>query len=284
MRYNKTQLENYLKENYPTSSRETIIEDLGLSWNYIQKKAHLFKIKRCFNENSNSFKYSRLTNYDNTSCYWLGFMLADGHITKDKRVQINISTKDRLHILKIIEHLGDVKVYENETRISVVLSDKITIDKIVSDFNWKSNKTKIPPTIPEWLNNDQLFSLIVGFIDGDGCINKKGGLSIKCHESWFFILEYFYTHLTNEIKKSKIRDNCSTIFISKYNILKGIKEQCISLNLPIMSRKWDRIKDKLLKSDKKEVVKILLKDGYSVKEILNKGFSSSLIYKCKNTI
>ena len=61
MRYNKTQLEDYLKENYPTSSRETIIEDLGLSWNYIQKKAHLFKIKRCFNENSNSFKYSGLS-------------------------------------------------------------------------------------------------------------------------------------------------------------------------------------------------------------------------------
>ena len=51
-----------------------------------------------------------------------------------------------------------------------------------------------------------------------------------------------------------------------------------------MSRKWDRIKDKLLKSDKKEVVKTLLKDGYSVKEILNKGFSNSLIYKCKNMI
>jgi len=284
MRHNKTKLENYLKENYPSSSKETIITDLGLSWNYIQKKAHLFKIKRNFNENNNSFKYSKLIEYDNISCYWLGFMLADGHITKDKRIQINISTKDRLHILKIIEHLGDVKVYENESRISVVLSDKITIDKIIRDFNWKSNKTKTPPILPNWLNDVQLFSLIIGFIDGDGSINKKGRLIIKCHESWSSILEYFYTNLTKENKDAKIYKNCSIIFISKYNILKSIKEQCIRLNLPIMSRKWDRIEDKLLKSDKKEVVKSLLKDGYSIKDILKKGFSSSLIYKCKNMI
>lgn len=284
MRHNKTQLEDYLKENYPLSSKETIINDLGLSWKYIQKKAHLFKIKRCFNENINSFRYSKLVNYDNISCYWLGFMLADGHITKDKRVQINISSKDRLHILKIIEHIGDIKVYENESRISVVLSDKITIDKIVNDFNWRSNKTKIPPTIPKWLDNEQLFSLIIGFIDGDGSINKKGRLIIKCHESWSSILEYFYTHLTSENKKATIYNNCSIIFISKYNTLKNIKEQCIKLNLPIMDRKWNRIEDKLLKSDKREVVKELLKNGFSVKEILNKGFSSSIIYKCKKLI
>ena len=165
MRYNKEQLRDYLLINYPNVSKEIIIKDLGLSWNYIQKKAHIFNIKRDLYESKNNSKYSKLVEYDNISCYWLGFILADGHITKDKRIQINLSKKDRLHILKIIDHLGDVKVYENESRISIVLSDKITIDKIITDFNWRSNKTKVPPVIPNWLTNDQLFSLIIGFID-----------------------------------------------------------------------------------------------------------------------
>jgi hypothetical protein len=284
MRYNKEQLKGYLLINYPNVSKEIIINDLGLSWNYIQKKAHIFNIKRDLYESKNNSKYSKLVEYDNISCYWLGFILADGHITKDKRIQINLSKKDRLHILKIIDHLGDVKVYENEIRISIVLSDKITIDKIITDFNWKSNKTKIPPIIPDWLTNDQLFSLIIGFIDGDGYINKKGRLIVKCHESWCNILEYFYRHLTSEYKKATIYENCSIIFISKYNILNSIKEKCIMLNLPIMNRKWDRIVNKIVKQDKKNLVFDLLKKGLSIREIESKGFSRSLIYKCRNEL
>ena len=64
----------------------------------------------------------------------------------------------------------------------------------------RTNKTKNIPTIPK-LNDDQFFSLIIGFIDGDGSIHKYGNyLTIKCGKSWKNILEDFYEFLTKEKK------------------------------------------------------------------------------------
>lgn len=285
MKYSKNELLKYISENYSNLSKNKIVSETNLSWSYIQKIACLNGIKRNFNESSKSFRYSKMLSYDNISCYWIGFILADGHITKNSdRIQINLSIKDKNHILKIENHIGNVKKYENSNRISVVISDKPTILSISNSFSWTSNKTKNPITIPDFLDIDQLFSLIVGFIDGDGSISKKGNLRIKCDPTWKYILEKFYLILTGEEKKFELTsDNCSIIYISKYHLVKNIKEKSIQLNLPIMERKWNRISNnRILKSDKSSIVRSLMESGKNYQEIIKEtGFSYSLIYKIK---
>ena len=287
METNKEKSITYLKKNYSKKSKKEIMETLNLSWSYIQKLAHYNNIKREFNENINDWKYEKLLDYkNNITLYWIGFMLADGHISKQKNIQINLSKNDKNHIIKLQQHLGKFNIIETPTIVRVTLSDKKTISKLSNDFCWVSNKTKIPVKIPEFITDDGLFSLIIGFIDGDGYINEKGQIKIKCDSSWKEILEFFYYHLTNESKKFNLTsDNCSLVYINKLKTLKNIKEKIINLELPILHRKWDKIQTRLLKNEKYGVVKNLVEKGYKF-ELIKKetGFSNSFIYRVINDI
>jgi len=281
-------LKNYLTKNYSTKSKEDITKDLGLSWNYIQKMVYLFGIKREFNEFKYSFSLKKFLYFDNISCYWLGFILADGHISKVKNIQINLSIKDKEHIYKLEKYIGHkIKILEDDKKIRTTIQDRPTINEISKVFNWKTNKTKIPPIIPEFIKGDKLFSLIIGFIDGDGSIKKNGNLFVKCDHSWNDILKEFYFELVGEYKDFNFIDDCSIFYILKWEILKNIKQKTIDLNLPTMNRKWDRINlDKITKNEnnniKKNKILELLKQNINIKEIVNETeFSQSFVYKIK---
>jgi len=279
---NKEKSIKYLLENYSVKSKVEIQNDLNLSWSYIQKLACLNGIKRTSNESPNDWRYKKLINYnDNISMYWIGFMIADGHISKKKNIQINISIKDKLHLLKITEHIGNISINLTDSQIRATINDRRTTSVLSNDFKWLSNKTKNPIEIPKIISEDSLFSLIIGFIDGDGTINKKGHIFVKCDGSWKNNLEYFYYILTGEKKVFNLTsDGLSIIYILKFKNLIQIKERAKLLNLPIMSRKWDRIENKVFKSDKYEIVKTLLKEGNSIKETIDKtNFGQTLVYK-----
>ena len=276
----------YLKENYSKKSMKDIMNDLGLSYNYMVRMSKLFNLKRGFNDSPRSLiKLLDLTN--NISCYWLGFLLADGHISKSMNIQVNLNKKDQLFFEKIENHLN-IKLkpsyVEKLNSVRFSLCDKQTIIQISKIFKWESNKTKNIPIIPK-LEYDQLFSLIIGFIDGDGTISKSGGfLRIKCDPSWKEILEDFYEVLTNERKIFKLSsDKCSSIFISKVKVIQNIKKKSESLNLPIMNRKWDRVdNNRIIKCDKKIIVLELLECGKSIKDIITETkYSRSFVYKIK---
>ena len=279
---NKEKNINYLLENYSVKSKEEIIKDLNLSWSYIQKLACLNHIKKGKNESSNDWKFKNLIDYtDNISMYWIGFMIADGHIYSKRNIQINLSIKDKNHLLKIQEHIGNISISLSDSQIRAIISDRKTIGLLSSDFKWISNKTKNPVEIPNYLSNDSLFSLIIGFIDGDGSINKKGHIFIKCDKSWRSNLEYFYYILTGEKKSFNLTsDGLSIIYILKLKTLFEIKQKAQELDLPIMSRKWNRIKNRVIKSEKYDIVKELLNKNYTIKEVIHKTkFGQTLVYK-----
>jgi hypothetical protein len=282
MESNKEKNITYLKTNYSKKSKKEIMETLNLSWPYIQKLAHYNNIKREFNENVNDWKYKKLLDYyNNITLYWIGFMLADGHISKQKNIQINLSKNDKDHIIKLQQYLGGFKIIETPSIVRITLSDKKTISKLSNDFGWESNKTKIPIQIPKFLTDDGIFSLIIGFIDGDGSICNKGMLRIKCDSSWKEILEFFYYHLTNENKKFNLTsDNCSLVYINKLKTLKNIKEKILNLELPVLDRKWNKVQTRLLKNEKHNIVKNLVEKGYNF-ELIKKetSFSNSFIHK-----
>jgi hypothetical protein len=284
---NKIKNIEYLLKNYSTKSKSEIMSDTGLSWSYIQKLTCLNNIKREKNESSNDWKFKKLTDYnDNISMYWLGFMIADGHIYKRDRIQINLSIKDKNHLLKIQEHIGKIPINLYDKQIRASISDRKTTSKLSDDFKWISNKTKNPVDIPDYIQNDALFSLIVGFIDGDGTVNKKGQIFIKCDSSWKENLEYFYYQLTGKNKSFNItKKGLSIIYILDAKNLFEIKKRAENLNLPLMCRKWDRIKIRHIKSDKRDIVKKLLDDVHSINDIVKKTrFSISFIYKIKREI
>lgn len=275
-------IRDYLIENYSKKSKEEIKNDLGLSWSYIQKMAHLLNIKRDFNESVKSFSLSKLLNGSNESYYWIGFIIADGHITKEDNIQVNVSGRDISHMIRLRDYLGDVKIYFKNGIVRLHLCDRPTVIKIKELFNWKTNKTKNPLDIPH-LNDDELFSLIIGFIDGDGSISKKGTLTVKCDLSWKENLEFFYQHLSGNNKYFNTTScGCSIFYICDYPTLRNLKQKAISLKLPVMERKWDKINlNKVMKYEKSKIVEILI--DKSVKEIEEiTGFSKSLIYSVKN--
>lgn len=278
------QIKNYLIDNYSLKSKEEIVKELGLSWGYIQKMAHLFNIKREFNESKKSFKLSKLLDDSNISYYWIGFIIADGHISKYNNIQINLNKKDINHLNKLKIYLqSDIKLHIKGNIVRSTFTDVPTIIKLKNKFKWKSNKTKSPVDISN-LNEEQLFSLIIGFIDGDGSINSKS-ITVKCDKKWKDTLNYFYYCLIGEYKEFNYVDNCSIFYINKHEYLKSIKIKALSLSLPIMERKWDKINlNKIMKYEKSDIVYDLLSKGKSVNDIKEMGFSISLIYSVKNKI
>ncbi len=278
MRHKREFLEDYLLKNYPTESKERIMKELDLSWNYIQKKSCLFKIERNIYESKCNNTISKLIDFSNMeSCYWIGFLLADGHINNKNIIEINLSSADEQHLKKLTDFLSlSNKIHTKNSISRLTICDVITISKLSKIFKWETNKTKKPPTIPP-LSYDQIFSLIIGFIDGDGSVSKDG-IRIKCDISWKEIIEYFYSTLTKEYKTFDITsDGCSFVRIGSDHI-KTIKSKAIELNLPILNRKWGKITERVLRKEKGEIVKNLLNIGKGRSEIKEEtGFGYSLI-------
>lgn len=176
--------------------------------------------------------------------------MADGHFNdKIKQIQINLSEKDLPHLIKLSEYV-EYKKKIILPRISINYTD--INDWLVDTFNITSNKTYNPCLLSN-LYNDDLFSFIIGFIDGDGTIDNKGYLRIKCHKSWLGNLNFMVNHLTNNDFKKGIINNegLSFISITKIEIMKNIKEKILKLNLPVLNRKWDRVR--LNKLSKQEI-------------------------------
>ena len=272
----------YLQDNYPNLEKQKIINHLNRGWSSIQNKAFLLNIKRDI-RNSNSYK---LKNGTNESYYWLGFIMADGHFNnKTKQIQINLSEKDLSHLIKLSIYL----VYKKKiTSPSISINYTDINDWLIETFNIKSDKTYNPCSLNK-LYDDNLFSFIIGFIDGDGSIDKKGYLRIKCHKSWLDNLNYMVSYLSNnEVNRGYINsEGLAFISITKIEIMKKIKQKIIELNLPMLDRKWDRVK--MSKLSKKEINSKntsicygLFDKGKSINDVISlTNLSKSQVYKQK---
>ena len=178
------------------------------------------------------------------SYYWIGFLLADGNF-KNGRIRLGLGIKDENHLLKFCKYINYFgSISKTAIKVSMGVMHKEIVEQIQEKFNIQENKTLNPPKyiIP---NNFLGLSLIVGFIDGDGNINKQykrqdGLIRIKCHSSWFSILYQFSSIL-----------NCAQPYINKqgYVVLNIAKRSSIELlqsnirqyTLPVLMRKWNKL-------------------------------------------
>lgn len=228
---------------------------------------------------------NRLLEDTHFSYYWMGFLLADGHFSKQNRLVLSLSIKD----IKHLEKFKDFIEYKNNIRKDFIkcylaVMDNFNIPILKNKFDIKSDKTYSPPNLNIFHNigNELLLSLVIGFIDGDGAITNQSGrtdntLRIKNHSSWLDILVYFYeiiSRLSNvnfpvpKINKSGYAEfRCCNM-----NVLKFLKNHTIKYKLPVLERKWNKIDLNRISmydtaNERREKVIKLRNDGLTYKRI-----------------
>lgn len=239
------------------------------------------KYRKCFNAEI-------LLEESPITYYWIGFLLADGHLEKDGRICLTTSNKDIDHLLefaKYIEFEGKIRDNRDRNAHSIMFKNISVCSALKNKFNIHDNKTISPPRSNTIFDNDLFKCLFIGFIDGDGSIqyqydHKKSRISLSVHKNWINILEKFNQLFTEGLGKVKINTrgyaNYSLCLTSE---LIKLKEFALRHKLPIIKRKWSKIDLNLQKEmdtrteiRKDRLTSILndLTNGVEESEILNK--------------
>ena len=261
-----------LKSNWGTDMpKEDLIKLLpGRKWTSVTIKCANLKLKgrkEIYNKSQRKTQIKKLLDESYESCYWLGFLLEDGHFSSNG-LHISLSIKDKCQIYKLKEYLcSKNKLINDNNNIKLQISDKPVIQSLKEKYDIKSNKTYNPPSLLNFpTEEEKIMSLIIGFIDGDGCIklsNKYAVCRIACHISWKPLfctwadkifesaLQYnkksvrpkiYEIHRERAIfKQNKLtKSHMVELNISTLN-LKHLKQIAIKHNLPVLNRKWEKV-------------------------------------------
>ena len=137
--------------------------------------------------------------YNKKSCYWAGFINADGHLAKDKRqglasfqryLSIVLSTKDIDHLRKFNKELSrDIFVSEHSTTLKGkehhICRLKVARQRLCEDLNQNFDiaygEKSLHETISSQIPKEFLRDFMRGHFDGDGSItyNEDSG-------TWYF--------------------------------------------------------------------------------------------------
>ena len=168
-----------------------------------------------------SINHNSFNDFNVNSCYWAGFIAADGNIhSKHKSVGIELSEKDSEHLRKICRYVGrDTKLWFRERKlnnkkfkmVSVSLQSKQIVDDLYNNFSIVQNKSfilKSPQNMPKKFNKH----FVRGFVDGDGSIGwHKHNKNPRIHviSGSYDILEWIVGTIKEETKK------CSNVLVHK---------------------------------------------------------------------
>lgn len=113
--------------------------------------------------------------YTEESCYWAGFIAADGNVDCKGRIRIMLKYDDISHLEKFKEYLGSThKISSNTTtynRCSFEFTNKNMCEDLLYNFNIISNKSLTIkfPILPEEFLKD----FLRGYFDGNGSIYES---------------------------------------------------------------------------------------------------------------
>lgn len=259
----KGQIENELQKvttYYSNKDKEYILSELpNRSWAAIKLKANSLDLYR--QELINTIRKSNLKlllDESNVSLYWIGFILADGSVDKDlKRLKISLGLKDKDHLLKLATYIEAENNYAiNLNYCSLNAQNKDILPLICNKYGIVSNKSYNSPDISKFntLTSEQLLSLIAGFIDGDGNIQKLTNrnyynLRIKNHASWLEFLQFIEGFIYELLPENYSREStckintqgyAAQLVISNFTIIRQLQMLVKSLDIPYMKRKWEQ--------------------------------------------
>lgn len=227
--------------------------------------------------------------------YWVGFLLADGHF-ENGRVNFHLALKDSDQVKKFANFIKWSGNFYDRVELGIGFAAKHTevVEELCKKFDIKQNKTYNPPkTI---LNHDKelLKYLLIGFIDGDGNIEKQYKrkdcfIRIKIHASWENILKEFCEIIEYSSTHVKInKQGYATLCISNSATVIKLKKE--STKIPVLKRKWNKIDENFVsrytssKILKEKIIK-MLNDNVRNKDISNElKISESYVSNIKKQI
>lgn len=251
--YTETEIE-LLRKLWPIATTEELLTAFpGRTHTALIQKAKFegFSLKRIFRHRRGDLQ--PLLNNTPEAWYWLGFFLADGHITKDGQFVVMLSSKDKKHLEKLARFLkSEVKIpYADGSKVRVTSMNKEVTDTIKTVLGLGDKpKTYNPPNVNVLakLNDEQLECLFLGFFDGDGSVSATGSQykekikrpnrgtgTIECHKSWKPIFHFF--HNRGLVNKPKIGKKGFTNSYVPVNILQKLLAKYQN-RVPLLERKW----------------------------------------------
>lgn len=188
----------------------------------------------------------------NFNWYWLGFIAGDGYIENDY-LTMSLHMQDIEHLKLLSTYLGANINFSKAGYPVISISDKCGI----SDLRLKighngSAKTYNPLNIDYDISDENMWSFIFGFIDADGCIEVGKNmtakqLKIEVHSSWLDNLNKISAFLLMQMNiPCRVYINkrgYALLRITKHSNIQKLKEKMISLDIPFLGRKWDKIAD-----------------------------------------
>ena len=249
--------DEYLKEHYHATDKDKLVEVLDRSWDAIKLRSEMLKLNRSHDFIRES-EMSILLDGSNQTLYWLGFLLADGYFNfKSKRIQLTLAIKDLEHLKMYGKYINcnNINLITTNNSCNMSIQNIDIFDKIKDYLKLTNSNKTLNPNIWKDLNltKEQMFCLIIGFIDGDGCIlklkNRKDiNIRIQIHSTWLnnliFIEDFIYDYLNIEKDKtfSKINNaGYASLCLSRQSIVNGLKSEVNRLCLNVLERKWNTI-------------------------------------------
>lgn len=187
--------ENIVQDYLNNINTITISRKYNISRSTVQK--YLIKNNVEFNKHpitSRIFNHHFFDNYTPDSCYWAGFILADGYIRKNRNsLEICLSHIDGDHLLKFTKSIGlneDIRIYKNNTCRVSICSDVIK-ESLLTNFEI-FNKKSLVCFISNKIPLNMLSHFIRGYFDGDGCFSSENRFSfIGTYDTCDTIRNYF---------------------------------------------------------------------------------------------
>jgi hypothetical protein len=245
-----------LRDNYFDCELSELLHLLPKrTWNSIKIQARKLGLNRDNFIGRNS-SLEVLLEENNQTYYWIGFLLADGHFSKENRIKFHLAKKDKERVFSLAEFLK-TPVREETNGFSIHPMNKNICKSLKIKFDIHNNKTENPPKTIIQDTEEKTLSLLIGFIDGDGCIKKQTNrpdsvIQIKLHKNWEPILseieEFLFKYFDCKHNKKLTKINNSgyaSLVLSNQKIVKGLKAFVIKNNLSVLERKWNIIDENL---------------------------------------
>lgn len=226
-----------LLSSLPTRGRGTIIQ-----------RAYLMKLRRKRGKRPGKKKGSLLPllECNAEARYWMGFLLADGHFSAS-RLRVALSIQDKAHLTQLQKFLRGPSIHVERDGEVCALSIMHTeaMNALRELWQIENRKTEKPPVFNH-LTSEELKDVIVGFIDGDGCVSFQTGrnytrIAIKCHVAWLPILQLFSDtlHSGTSPKAHVTSEGYAIVNICQKQIVTELGERASTL--PALRRKWDKV-------------------------------------------
>lgn len=131
-----------------------------------------------------SLNHDFFGNFSPESCYWAGFIAADGCVYErdygSSQLLVALNSKDHEHLVKFTKLIGFTgpvykyynTEYEGNWRSAINITSKIIAKDLKKNFNIVPRKSIILNS-PNICNEEFKIHFIRGYIDGDGSYDKK---------------------------------------------------------------------------------------------------------------